>query len=146
MPAHLVLLACLFVTLGLLATRAASAAGEDFVVVVNEGVAIESISRSDLRAIYLGDMTRWKDGSAVAFAMLNDGSGVYRSFLHQATGKTPSQFTNYWRRLMFSGKGVVPHEFSDPLKLQQFIAATPGAVGYLPAATPLVSVKQISIK
>lgn len=121
------------------------AGAADFVVIANPSVPVNSISTSDLRAVYLGDKTRWPDSSQITFVVLDSGA-ANKSFMTSALGKTQTQYDNYWRRLLFSGKGTTPPHFNDPAELAAFVAHTPGAIGFVPETTLSSNVKTLNIK
>jgi hypothetical protein len=77
--------------------------------------------------------------------VLND-PGLNRTFMPQVVGKTWDQFNNYWRRLLFSGKGSAPTTFRDPAELLAFVERTPGAVGYVPDSDVPPSVKKLPLR
>lgn len=117
----------------------------DYAVIANKAVSAGSLSKADTQAIFLGDKTKWDDGQAITFAIM-DGGEAHKAFLQDIVSKTPSQFDNYWKRLVFTGKASSPKTFSDAQKLMEFVTANPGAIGYVPAEQADKSVKTISIK
>lgn len=140
---HFLARAVLFATSAL--CFSAPAWAEDYVVIANKSVASASISRADMQAIFLGDKTKWDDGKPVGFAVMEDGDS-HKAFMQDVMSKTPAQFDNYWKRLVFTGKASAPKTFSDAGKLMEFVATNPGTVGYVPADKADGSVKTISIK
>ncbi|MEI6207458.1 MAG: hypothetical protein WCP20_11795 [Desulfuromonadales bacterium] len=48
------------------ALRPATAA--DYALVAHKGVQVNSLTKDEVRSIFLGDMTRWNDGKAIKFA------------------------------------------------------------------------------
>lgn len=129
----------------LLSGTACVATAEDYAVVANKSVGAGSLSKADAQAIFLGDKTKWDDGKAVDFVLFEE-EATQKAFLQEVVGKTPSQFDSYWKRLVFTGKGSAPKTFGDAQKLIDYVSATPGAVGYVPAGKADASVKIISIK
>ena len=128
-----------------LAGFSSSAWAEDYVVIANKSVAAAGLSKSDAQSIFVGDKTRWEDGKPIEFAIIESGE-VQRTFFQDVIGKTPSQFDSYWKRLVFTGKASAPKAFGDEKKMLEFVAATPGAVGFVSAGKVDPSVKTLSIK
>ncbi|MDD2367156.1 MAG: hypothetical protein PHN84_13420 [Desulfuromonadaceae bacterium] len=117
----------------------------DFALVANKDVPFNAVSKTDAKAIFLGNKTRWDDGKPIRIAIL-EGGGASRTFLERVINKTPSQFELHWKKLLFTGKAVSPKTFDDALNLLQFVAGTSGAVGFVGAEEAESSVKKISIK
>ena len=72
--------------------------------------------------------------------MLKDGD-VYNTFIKEVVKKTSSQFTTFWKRAIFTGKGTPPKDFGDDATLVKFVAETPGAIGFVSAAAAKDGVK-----
>src|SRR3569833_3342637 len=95
---HLLARVVLFATSALCFSALAWA--EDYVVIANKSVASASISRADMQAIFLGDKTKWDDGKPAGFAVMEDGDS-HKAFMQDVMSKTPAQFDNYWKCLVF---------------------------------------------
>lgn len=121
-------------------------AAEPYVLIANKNVAANSLSRVDVKAIFLGEKTRWSDGKPIKIVILKNGS-VHSDFLSRVVDKTPYQFQNYWKKMMFTGKAGMPLSFEEVQSLVDFVAEHhPGAVGYVPAEKATGQVKIITIK
>ena len=128
-----------------LAGLSSSASAEDYIVIANKSVTAGGLSKSEAQSIFLGDKTRWEVVKPIEFAIIESGE-VQKTFLQEVLGKTPSQFDSYWKRLIFTGKASAPKAFGDEKKMLEFVAATPGAVGFVSAGKADASVKTLSIK
>ena len=93
----------------------------------------------------LGEKTKWDDGKAIKIAVLQDGV-IHKSFLEGIVEKTSSQYENYWKKLIFTGKAVAPKSFDTTSKALEFVAGQEGAIGYISAGEAGGSVKTITIK
>ena len=108
-----------------------SAAGaQDVVLVANKGVKISEITNADLRAIFLGTKTRFSDGSHAVPVTLKGGP-VHEVFLRNYVGEDPEEFRSQWRKVVFTGEGAMPKAFDSESSLIEYVADTPGAVGYV---------------
>ncbi|HNY65277.1 MAG TPA: hypothetical protein PKM41_07535 [Deltaproteobacteria bacterium] len=123
----------------------ASEAPGGIVVVCNDSVKASSLSRGEIKEMFLGRKTRWADGSRVVLAALREG-GASELFLREYVGKTPQQFSRHWNRQTFTGKGRGPDLFAEPGDLIEFVKNTPGAIGYVPADVYQGQVKSVSIE
>jgi hypothetical protein len=50
--------------------------------------------------------------------------------LKNYVGESPEEFRAQWRKLVFTGQGAMPKAFDSESALIEYVAATPGAVGY----------------
>jgi hypothetical protein len=119
---------CLILLLGSLGAWSAAKA-QDVVLVANKSVQISEISDSDLRAIFMGKKTRFADGSHAVPVTLKGGA-THEVFLRNHLGEGPEDFRAQWRKLVFTGQGAMPISFASESALIEYVAATPGAVGY----------------
>ena len=117
----------------------------DYKVVANKTVSAGSLSKSELQAIFLGEKSKWDDGKPIKIVVLEEGE-AHKAFLQSVVGKTPSQFENYWKKLIFTGKAAAPKSFGDTSALVDFVASHSGTIGYVSADQSTGSVKSISIK
>jgi hypothetical protein len=108
-----------------------SAAGaQDVVLVANKGVKISGITNADLRAIFMGTKTRFSDGSHAVPVTLKGGP-AHEVFLKNYVGENPEEFRSQWRKVVFTGQGAMPKAFDSESALIEYVADTPGALGYV---------------
>jgi ABC-type phosphate transport system substrate-binding protein len=119
---------CLMLLLGSLGSWSAAGA-QDVVLVANKGVQISEISNADLRSIFMGTRTRFSDGSHAVPVTLKGGA-AHEVFLKNYVGEGPEEFRAQWRKVVFTGQGAMPKAFDSESALIEYVAATPGAVGY----------------
>jgi len=131
------------IALALLGLAAPAMAGE--ILIVNSGNGSAKVSKKNLKKMMLGKAKKWEGGEKVVLATLTGGK-VHEAFIKKFAGKTAKQFTNYWRKMVFSGKGKMPKSFDSEEELVAFVAETDGAVGYIDSATAQSGVKAIAIK
>ena len=123
----------------------ADRADTSILIIANPDVPAEEIDVDDLERIYLGKRTRWQDDSTVVPAMLKSGD-LHEAFVKTYLDRTPSRFVTYWRQVVFTGKGVPPRSFGNEDDLRDFVAHTPGAVGYLHGAGDTTGVKVLQVR
>jgi hypothetical protein len=133
---------CLILLLASLGSWSAASA-QDVVLVANRGVQISEISNSDLRAIFMGTRTRFADGSHAVPVTLKGGP-VHEVFLKNHLGEGPEEFRSQWRKVVFTGQGAMPKAFDSESALIEYVAATPGAVGYVSRISPQNRVKLLA--
>lgn len=123
-------------------TYKSAARAQDIIVVANKGVRIFGIKDADLRAIFIGSKTRFADGSRAVPVILKGGP-ANEVFLQNHLGETPSDFQAQWRKAVFTGQGAMPRAFDSEAALLEYVAVTPGAVGYVSRISPQDPVKRL---
>lgn len=113
-------------------------------VVLHSASPVAYLSEEDLRDYYLGRKTSWPDGSKVVVVVLKDGPS--HESLMKKLGKSGSQFTTGWKKLVFTGKGAMPEQVSNEDDLVSYVARIPGAIGYVDAGKAKEGVKAIAVK
>ena len=120
---------CLILLLGSLGSWC-TARAQDVVLIANVGVQISEIKDADLRAIFRGEKTRFADGSHAVPVTLKGGP-AHEVFLKNHVGEGPEEFRSQWRKVVFTGQGAMPKTFDSESALIEYVAVTPGAVGYV---------------
>jgi ABC-type phosphate transport system substrate-binding protein len=113
----------------LLALPLAAVAG--VVVVVNPKSGVERLSRDDVINIFMGRYRKLPSGQAAIPVDLPAAESVKAEFYHLLVGKDMDQIAAYWSRLVFTGRTAPPRQAESVENLIAYIAANPGAVGYL---------------
>jgi len=99
-------------------------------IIVHPQNAVNSISREDLKQIFLGNKTRWKNKDKIVFAVLNDRE-LYPLFLKNYVGKSLSQYITFWKMQVFNGMGRMPPGFKNQADLIRFVVSSRGAIGFI---------------
>lgn len=117
----------------------------DVVVIGNPSVPTSVLSQYDVKNIYLGNKGTWDDGSELIFVVQKD-SPVHEFFLKRYIQKSPPEFSNYWRKQIFTGKGFAPQSKTSDQEVIDYVSQTKGAIGYVSSDKSLAKVKIISVK
>jgi hypothetical protein len=123
----------------------AVAKAQDVVVVVNNGVKAGGASNDDIRSVFTGEKSSLGDGSHVTPVTLKGGA-THEAFLKEYVGKGDAAYRTGWRSLVFTGQGAMPKTLDSETALVDYIAATPGAIGYVGKDTPHDKVKTLAVK
>ena len=115
------------------------------VVIANTSVKSGEVSTADLRDVFTGTSTTFKDGSRVTPVLLKQGT-VNDGFLSQYVGKSDAAFRAGWRSLLFSGQGAMPRTLESEAAVVEYVAHTAGAVGYISHSTPHEGVKVLGVR
>jgi ABC-type phosphate transport system substrate-binding protein len=111
-------------------------------VVVNSANSA-AIDEGDISRIFLGKVKAFSSGEKITLVNLEYNHAVRNEFEEKVLNKSASQVKAYWSKLMFSGKGKPPEELADDKAILAFIAANPGAIGYIAESSVDASVKVI---
>ena len=123
---------------------ASFAKAQDMVIVANKSVKSSDVSSDELKDVFSGDKSSLKDGSHVTPVTLKGGP-VHEAFLKKFVGKNDGAFRAAWRSLVFTGQGSMPKTFDTEAALLEYVAATPGAIGYV-GKDPGDAVKKLAVK
>lgn len=121
------------------------ASTQDVVLIVNPENTIDALSRRDLKKIYFNQISHWRDGVRVVPVTLASGN-IHNAFLMRYLRKNEHQFSLFWKRLLFSGNGVPPVSFASEEEVIDFVARTPGAIGYVSKNAPLEGVVALPLE
>ena len=120
-------------------------ADASFRVIVHPQVKGSQIPRAALTSIFLKQAPRWGDGTLVLPVDQSVRSPVRKSFSGDVLQQGIAEVQFYWQRKMLAGVVPPPVKTSDE-EIVSFVASTPGAIGYVSAATALPdSVKAVEI-
>lgn len=125
--------------LGLLALVGTTAgqAEEPYRIVVNAANPAGSVSKEKLAAYFLKKETRWGDGTKIAVVDRNPGAAVRVAFSKSVLGKDVAAVKSFWQRQLFSGRETPPAELDSDREILEFVAKSPGGLGYVSPGTDL---------
>jgi hypothetical protein len=119
--------------LSALPARAQDAAPGEVVLVVGHG-SVPRIDNSTVMRLYTGRAIE-AAGQPVTVVNLAVGHLVRQRFLAQWLQTDEERYRAYWTVRRHIGKGTPPRELDSVGQVLDFIARTPGAVGYIDAAS-----------
>jgi ABC-type phosphate transport system substrate-binding protein len=132
--------ACLAFFTAALALRA-----EDFVFVVHPSVAASDLSADDAKNILLGNKTKWDGSGNIKLVVLTEGA-VHDKVIREHTQRSADQFDKYWKKLVFTGKGMAPATAKTDADVLDYVSKNPGSFGYVAKESATDKVKVLSIK
>jgi ABC-type phosphate transport system substrate-binding protein len=134
-----------FLLLGIAALLFGGRAQAQVVVIANPSVKAVDLPTADLRDIFTGASSTLKDGSRVTPVLLKPGA-INDSFLTLYIGRSDSAFRANWRSLLFSGQAMMPRTLDSEAAVVEYVAHTPGAIGYVARSTPHEGVKTLAVR
>ena len=138
------------IVLGLLSSHkimlAQSSAG--YKIVVNSSNSLSSMGKKEISKMFYKKTSKWSDGKMIFPVELFPESPVRIIFNKDIHGKKVSSVKAYWKKQIFSGRGVQPQEKKADLEVLDYIQNNPGAIGYVSTTTKLgnFKVKELKIK
>ena len=136
----------LFLTVSLMMGASASASAQKTVVVIaNRSAHVEQLSTAEVRDLFTGAETHFSKG-AMAVPVVLRGGPVHEAFLREYIGKLDSSFRGGWRSLVFSGQAALPKNVDDEAAMVNYVAATPGAIGYVERSALKDNVVVVTVK
>lgn len=115
----------------LLSSAALACSASDVVVVVSSRSPVTSLSEDQVAALFLGQESRFPDGSEAIPLDQPVDSALRSRFYLRVTGKTRALLKAYWSKMMFTGRGQPPREVADSNAVRKAAAANPAVIGYI---------------
>ena len=114
-------------------------------VIVHSQVKGSQIPRATLSSIFLKQAPRWGDGQLVQPVDQSMRSRIRQSFVADVLQQPLVEVQIFWSRKMATGVTPPPVKQTDQ-DVVAFVAATPGAIGYVSTSLPLPEgVREIAI-
>jgi ABC-type phosphate transport system substrate-binding protein len=131
--------------LALVGAMFCQAAHAQVVIISNPGVSAVSVSRTELRDVFTGISSSLKGNVQVIPVLLRQ-CAANEDFLDLYIGKSDSAFRAGWRSILFSGEGAMAKTLDSETAVVEYVARTPGAIGYISRATPHEGVKVLVVR
>lgn len=113
-------------------------------VIVNSGNTA-AVDEAEISRMFLGKVKNFSTGETITLVNLDSGQATRDEFEEKVLNKSASQVKAYWSKLIFSGKGKPPKELASDKDILTFVAANPGAIGYVAEGSADGSVKVIKV-
>jgi len=127
-----------------LCTSPAQTRAAGYVVIAHPNLAGTAISGNDMRQIFLGAITRI-GGRPIQPVVARSGD-AHKQFAAGCLGKTEYGLENYFRTLVFTGKGSPPKSFATTVEIIEYVSKTEGTIGYVSLDAELTGVVRLEPK
>jgi ABC-type phosphate transport system substrate-binding protein len=131
--------------LALIFALAAQTLAADFIVVVHAGNALSRMAEQDVKQIFLGKKTTWPNGRTIDIIIQED-TDAHAGFTQEILGKTSQQFMIYWKKMLFTGKGLLPRSVKNDAEVKAFVASNPDTIGYISPGALDNTVKKLEVR
>ncbi len=142
-----VVLSLVLATLGLSVAQPAATAAEAAVlrVIVHPQNPLAGMDRRVVADVFLKNVTRWPDDSAILPVDLRPHTPARRLFTHEVLNRSVDAIRAYWQQRIFSGRGVPPPELPSEDAVVSYVLTHPGAIGYVAGALDLEGAKVLMV-
>ena len=113
-------------------------------IIANPSVRAETISASEIKSVFLEERNSLRDGTHVE-PVLSRGGSAHAAFLREYLGQNDDTLQNYYRTLVFTGKGSMPKALHSDDEVVAYVAKTRGAIGYISSSAPADGVKTLMV-
>jgi len=113
-------------------------------VIANPSVKAEAISAREVKSVFLEERNSLRDGTHVEPVLAKNGP-AHAAFLKDYLGQDDDALQNYYRSLVFTGKGSIPKTLHSDEEVVAYVAKTRGAIGYVSSNAPVDGVKTLAV-
>lgn len=100
------------------------------VLIVGKDTTVESIDKGRLTRIYRMQSRKWQGGQRIFPVNLPATHPLRRVYSKYIFGQLPIDMARYWNERYFQGVSP-PHVLTSEEAVVEFVATTPGAIGYI---------------
>lgn len=129
----------------LIIAASTSAALAELVVVVHPSNQDE-LNAKTIQRIFLGKEKTFGNGNAISPINLAPENALRAKFDQELVGRSSSQVSAYWSKLVFTGKGVPPKELASEAEVIAEVSNNTNAIAYINKASATDSVRVIPLQ
>lgn len=100
------------------------------VVIVNANNA-SATDMDTVKRIYLGKLKAFPDGSKALPLTYDQGDGTRETFNTTVLGKSESQYSAFWSKLVFTGRGTPPETVTSQAEMVKLVGTNPNTIGFV---------------
>ena len=116
-------------------------------LVTHPGVGLSEAPKSDLAAIFQRRLVTWRNGTPATPVDQSLRSPAREAFSSQVLGMSLISVQAFWQKHLSAGGQEPPPVRSSDEEVLAYVAATPGAVGYILSTTTVpANVRELAIK
>ncbi len=104
----------------------------DVIFIANNDVPEVTLTSEEIKMIFLGRTTKWSNRMDIIVVLLKNES--QKPFLKKYIKRSERQFICTWRRMVYTGQGLMPKSFETVDALIDHIANKQGSIGYIEEA------------
>lgn len=112
------------------------------VVIINANNA-SGTDMNTVQRIYLGKVKAFSDGSKALPLTYEQGDSTREAFNNTVLKKSESQYSAFWSKLVFTGRGTPPESVSTQEEMVKLVGTNPNTIGFVDESFVDDSVKVI---
>ena len=124
---------------------AGQAAPQEIDIIVNGSNNIKTLSKNELRQIFLGKIRVWPSGDEIEIATNVEEEGRLKEFT-RLIESTVLKFSRDWVRISLSGDAPPPVEVDSDDEMINFVSRKKGAIGFIGSAVSSDKVRIVEVK
>ncbi|WP_395339556.1 phosphate ABC transporter substrate-binding protein [Ningiella sp. W23] len=122
----------------------ASSALAELTVIVNPANS-SNLDSKTVQRIFLGKDKKYADGSESVPVNQSADSSIRQDFDDSILGRSTSQVSAYWSKLVFTGKGIPPKEVMSDAEVIELVSQNPSVIGYVDSSSVTDAVKVVNL-
>lgn len=117
----------------------------DWALVANPSSGVASVSKADLKRVYMGKKTQLGSSKVVPM-MVTESNPAVAAFLQDVLGMSPAEFKKHWVDAQIKGEGTAPASQKTSAAAIMVSADIPGAIAVVEKSAVNASVKEIVVQ
>ena len=122
----------------------AGSAFAELTVIVNPANA-SAIDEKTVQRIFLGKEKKFPDGSETLPVNQGADNQLRQDFDQNILGRSSSQVSAYWSKLVFTGKVIPPKEVMSDAEVIDLVSKNPSVIGYIDSSSVTDAVKVVEL-
>ncbi len=115
------------------------------VVLVTHSSNDATFDKKSVQRIFLGKAKKFSNGKEAIPINQVEGAAARNAFDSGILGRSSSQISAYWSKLVFTGKGIPPKEVESDADVINLISDNPSCIGYIDSSAVTDAVRVISL-
>lgn len=115
----------------------------EMAVIVNKANT-DDIPDDMIQRIFLGKVKGFPTAGKALPLDLPKHVAIRATFLEVVAKKTETQFSAYWAKIMFTGKGTPPKVVDSEQEVVELVASNPNLIGYVDASKVTANVRVVA--
>ena len=99
-------------------------------IITNEKNTVQSLSKHEIRNIFLGEIKSFPNGKSVSPVFHVKGSVSREVFMREIVRKNERKWRSHWARLLFTGRGLPPVELENTDEVVNMVSHKQDSIGY----------------
>lgn len=135
----------LLITFSLLLGSTFFAKAADYILVVHKDNPVDRLNPQEVKDIFLGKKIKWGNDLPITLVM-NTNDEIHERFTRIMLQKSPVQLSVYWKKILYSGVGMLPLAVKDDEAAKSYVGTHKNAISYITEDSLDRQVKKVEIR